>query len=254
MNRSFEYITNLEYRLKAATAEIRAFKSGEKYMQMEADYRKELHFLERKIRKMEEELSRARRETVRVRNQWFEIFEDLQKEFERKLAAMKKENKCMEKRALEAERQRDAALDKVKEQRHRIYEIETELEEEKGKNLKLKAQINRDYENSSIPSSKSVKQKRISNSREKTGRKPGGQPGHKGHCRKKQVPTKEPVLLPPPQQVLEDPDFKKSSKTIKKQLINVWYLMSRNTMQMFIIIPRPGNVSMQIFLPVLLMM
>jgi hypothetical protein len=109
----------------------------------------------------------------------------------------------------------------VADQRRRNYELETELEDEKGKNLKLSAQLNRDYENSSIPSSKGTSHKKISNSREKTNRRPGGQPGHKGYCRKKQVPTAEPVLLPPPQEVLEDPDFKKTSKTIIKQLVNI---------------------------------
>lgn len=221
MNGSFEYTTALEYKLKAANAEILAFKTGKKYKQMETEYQKKVRFLERKIRKLEEELTRAHRETVTVRSQWFEVFEDLQKEFERKLAAMEKEKEQLEKRALKAECRLASALDKITEQRHRIYGLETDLEEEKGKNLKLRSQINRDYENSSIPSSKSRKTKKISNSREKTGRKPGGQPGHKGHCRKKQEPTKEPVLLPPPQKVLEDPDFKKTSRTIKKQLINI---------------------------------
>ncbi len=46
-------------------------------------------------------------------------------------------------------------------------------------------------------------------------------PGHEGHCRKKQVPTGEPVLLTPPQEVLENPDFKKTSKTIAKQMVNI---------------------------------
>lgn len=105
-------------------------------------------------------------ETVTVRSQWFEVFEDLQKEFERKLAAMEKEQ--LEKRALKAECRFASALDKITEQRHRIYGLETNLKEEKGKNLKLRAQINRDYENSSIPSSKSRKPKKISNSRKKT--------------------------------------------------------------------------------------
>ena len=59
----------------------------------------------------------------------------------------------MEKRALLAEKQRDDALDKAKEFRLKFYETAAELEEEQGKNLKLHAQINRDYENSSIPSS-----------------------------------------------------------------------------------------------------
>lgn len=221
MNSSFEYITTLEYRLKAAEAKIRAFKSGEKYIRMQEEYLKELHSLERKIRKLEDELSRAHSETVSVRNQWFEIFEELQKECARKLSALQKELEQMEKRAIEAERQRDAALDKVTQQRQKIYALETALEEEKGKNLKLRAQINRDYENSSIPSSKAICRKKISNSREKSGRKPGAQPGHPGHGRKKQIPTTEPVLLPPPREVLEDPDFKKTSKTIVKQLVNI---------------------------------
>lgn len=81
--------------------------------------------------------------------------------------------------------------------------------------------MSRDYENSSIPSSKTIRHKKISNSREKSGRKPGAQPGHPGHGRKKQIPTAEPILLPPPREVLDNPDFKKTSKTIIKQLVNV---------------------------------
>jgi hypothetical protein len=221
MNRSFEYTTALEYRLKAATAELNAFKSGDKYVQMEQQRLKEVRRLEREVSRLKKELADARSETVTVRNQWFEIFERLQKECDRKVEAAKKETARMEKRALKAEQQLDKALEKVADQRRRNYELETELEDEKGKNLKLRAQLNRDYENSSIPSSKGTGHKKISNSREKTDRSPGAQPGHKGHCRKKQVPTAEPVLLPPPQEVLEDPDFKKTSKTIVKQLVNI---------------------------------
>ena len=131
----------------------------------------------------------------------------------------------MEKRALKAEKQRDDALNKVKELQHQFYETAVRLEEEQGKNLKLRAQINRDYENSSIPSSKTLRKKKITNSREKTGRKPGGQPGHKGHCRKKQEPTRSAVLLPPPEIVLEDNSFKKTSKTIIKQRVGIRMLL-----------------------------
>lgn len=129
--------------------------------------------------------------------------------------------RTMEMPALKTEKQRDDALDKVKELRIQFYETAAKLEEEQGKNLKLQAQANRDYENSSIPSSKAVRQKKITNSREKTGRRPGGQPGHKGHCRKKQEPTQPAVLLPPPDEVSEDSNFKKTAKTIIKQLISI---------------------------------
>lgn len=221
MNHSFEYITTLTYRLKAATTEVMAFRSGEKYMRMQEEYLKELRYLERRIKKLEEQVSAAHVETVTVRNQWFEVFEEQQKDFEKKLNFSKKLNKQLEKRALKAECQLDDLRNKVTAQRHEIYDLKTQLAEEKGKNLTLRAQMNRDYENSSLPSSKSIKNKKISNSREKSGKKPGGQPGHKGHCRKKQMPTKEPILLTPPQEVLDDPDFKKTSKTIVKQLVGI---------------------------------
>lgn len=221
MNISFEHVSILEYRLKAAQAEIKAFKSGEKYVQMERAFLKAIRALERRNQQLEAELARAHHEIITVRNQWFAVYEDLEKEHAKELNSAEKRHVHMERRALKAERRLDEALNKIKVQRQRLYELETELEEEKGKNLKLKAQINRDYENSSIPSSKTFRHKKICNSREKSGRKPGGQPGHKGHGRKKQVPTTEPILLPPPQKVLDDPDFKKTSKTIIKQLINI---------------------------------
>lgn len=42
---------------------------------------------------------------------------------------------------------------------------------------------------------------------------------------KKQIPTSEPVLLMPSQEILDDPDFKKTSRTIVKQLINIRLVM-----------------------------
>lgn len=225
MNHSFEYTTTLEYRLKAATVELVAFKSGKKYVQMQAANQKVVRSLERQIRVLKEEIRQSHREAVTARNQWFQIFEELQAESDRKQAEFEKEKKQLKEKIVKVELQRDAALDKVTEQRHTIYELGTELEEEKGKNIKLRAQINRDYENSALSSSKSIKNKKISNNREKTGKKPGGQPGHKGHCRKKQIPTTEPVLLPPPQEVLDDPDFKRTAKTIVKQQIGIRLLL-----------------------------
>ena len=65
-------------------------------------------------------------------------------EFEKMQKKTKQELQEMEKRALKAEKQRDDALDKVKELQHQFYETAVRLEEEQGKNLKLRAQINRD--------------------------------------------------------------------------------------------------------------
>ena len=211
----------LQCRLKAAQAEVAAFKSGKKYQDMQEMHRKEVESLECVIRQLKEELAQAHKDLKANTDHWFEVFGDLKKEYLKREAALMKQLGQMEKRAFRAEGERDEGKDKIKQQRLKIYELETALEKEKGKNSRLKAQLGHDHENSSIPSSKGIRRKKITNSREKTGKKPGGQPGHEGHCRKKQEPTRPPVLLDPPQEVLEDPDFKKTAKTLVKQLVNI---------------------------------
>lgn len=220
MNSSFECISILQYRLKAAENQIAAFKSGKKYIQMESHYQSIIRKQEARIKALEKEVERAHAETVTVRNHWIEVTDDLDKEYRKKLSKTEKALEKMEKRALNAERQRDDTLDKLKEERLEKYRLGAKLEEEKGKNKKLTAQLNHNYENSSIPSSMSMNRKKISNSREKTGRKQGAQPGHKGYGRKKHTPTKV-VNLPVPEEILNDPDFKKTKKTITKQVVGI---------------------------------
>ena len=212
-------------RLKAAQTRNKELESGERYVRLKELHQKECRGYGSRILELQKEAADAHKETIRVRNYWFQVLEDMLLEFEKMQKKTKQELQEMEKRALKAEKQRDDALDKVKELQHQFYETAVRLEEEQGKNLKLRAQINRDYENSSIPSSKTLRKKKITNSREKTGRKPGGQPGHKGHCRKKQEPTRPAILLPPPEIVLEDNSFKKTSKTIIKQRVGIRMLL-----------------------------
>ena len=217
---TYDHIT-LMCRLKAAQRRNKELESGERYIQLEELHQKEYNVYEHKIEKLKKELADAHKETIRVRNYWLQVLEDMLREFEKAQKRSAQELRKMEIRALNAEKQRDDALDKAAVFRHQFYEAASRLEEEQGKNLKLRAQINRDYENSSIPSSKAVRRKKITNNREKTGRKPGGQPGHKGHCRKRQEPTQPVILLPPPEEVLEDCAFKKTARTIVKQMVSI---------------------------------
>lgn len=220
MNNSFDYISNLQYCLKATEKQLQAFRSGERYVRITQERQKTIRAYERQIQELKRELAQARRETVSVRDMWFRVFEDLEAEQERELDRLRCLPKKMEERAIQAEAQRDTARDKVTRQRRQIYELETELEKERGKNLELTAQLNRDYENSSLPSSMTAKKKNISNSREKTWRRPGGQPGHTGHSHRKQAAT-ETIRFMPPQEVPEDQDFKKTKKTIVRQVIGI---------------------------------
>ena len=110
--------------------------------------------LERMLKERDQEICRCHQETIRVHNYWFEVFEDMQKEHLREIKKLQAEKKALEQRALKAERECDELYDKKKELLHKLYDVLTQLEDEKGKHQKLTAQINRDYENSSIPSSK----------------------------------------------------------------------------------------------------
>jgi hypothetical protein len=101
-----------------------------------------------------------------------------------------------------------------------LYTVKTELEEEKEKNRKLFAQLNRNYENSSIPSSQNPNRKKIKNSRETTGRKQGAQPGHKGHGRKRLKPTNE-IEIKPPEEYLDSSRYYPTGKIIRKQVVNI---------------------------------
>ena len=160
MNASFDIITSLQYQLKAANAELLAFRSGKKFIQMEAEHHKKTKHFETIIKELKSGLAKSHADIVSIRDQWFEIFEELQKEMEKERKEYEKKLKAMEQRALRAEKQRDESLDKVTRQRHKIYETETALEEEKGKSLKLEALLHHNYENSSLPSSMSVKRKK----------------------------------------------------------------------------------------------
>jgi len=219
-NAQSEFIWSLKLQVRSLTNQVEAFKSGSRYQRMISDIRALERELEQQKKSYENELSHAHAQTVTVRNMWFRVFEDLQKEHKAELTDRDRMIASLQKRILEVERQRDEALTKVTEQRKELYNVKTELEEEKGKNLKLKAQINRDYENSGVPSSMSPNHKKIPNSRKSTERKPGAQPGHKGHPRKRQEPTRT-VFLPPPEEIASDPDFKKTEKTIRKQVVNL---------------------------------
>jgi hypothetical protein len=217
---NFEFITNLQYKVKSLTSQVQSFESGEKYISMRLECERRLAAKAREIAKLKSDLAGAHRQTVTMRTNRMQVFEDLSKEHQKELCKKDRIIKTLEARLLATQRQLDDAKDKLRDKNVELYQVKTELEEQKGANLQLKAQINRDYENSSIPSSQKPNHKKISNNREATGRKPGGQPGHEGHRRKRHTPT-DCVHIPAPEQYVRNDEYKPTGRVISKQMVNI---------------------------------
>ena len=220
MKMNFEYMTYLQYKNKSLETQVKYFQSGEKYIQMNQTFQSILAVERRENKVVKAELAKANLTIVRNRNHWFQVFEDMEKEHQKEIAAKDRKIKELEKELLKTQQERDEEKAKAKERNLKIYEVETKLEEQQGINAKLTAQLNQNHENSSYSSSAKPHRKKIKNSREKTGRKPGGQIGHQGHGRTKQEPTNT-VLLSPPEEYLDSTKYIKTGKIITRQITNI---------------------------------
>ena len=216
---SYDIVT-FECRIKALRQRVKELESGEKYVRIHEEHRKDMDALKREVQELKSALAEAERRAVRVRNELLDAMDDVQEECKKELHKKDVLYKKLEARAIKAEQQRDEALNKLKEMRDKYAVLSQKLEESEGKNKKLLTQLNHNFENSSIPSSKAVIHKKIPNNREISGKKPGAQSGHPHHERKKQTPTRL-IQLPASDEILQNPDFRKTKKEIVKQLVNI---------------------------------
>ena len=218
MRNDYVTMSDLQYTIVNLRRQLEAFQSGSKYIQMQKAYDDMLRSEERIIRALKRELSQVRAQVVDVRNKWFQTCEDVLEEKEKLRKEKDTQIEKLKQRVLEVEHQRDEALDKLKEKTAAFYETGAQLEEEREKNRLLQSRLNKDYTNSSNPSSTNPNHKTIPNSRDKTGRSPGGQPGHDFHGRKKLEPTQS-VEVAAPAEYLDPERFKATGRIIHKQLI-----------------------------------
>lgn len=211
---------SLSYQLKAAQRELSAFRSGEAYGKLRADYEniiREQNALIKKLRQERDDFSFSRK---KITNQWMDVLEDVQKEHEKEIGKLKKV--IAELVDLVASlKNRNAQLDEKRKQAlGNYYETAAKLEEAQGLIVKLTAQVNHNYENSSLPSSKCINRKKITNNREKTGRKPGAQPGHPHHPRKPMKP--ETVVEVKTEEIFQDSSrYIPTGKIISRQVIGI---------------------------------
>ena len=197
-NREYFLTTSLSCQLKTARRELAGFRSGEIYQKLRADYEgiiREQNLTIKELRRERDEFSFSRR---RITKQWMDVLEDIQKEHEKETEKLKKAIAELLDMIVSLKNRNGELDEKRKKALSDYYETAVKLEEAQGLILKLTAQVNHNYENSSLPSSKCIKRKKITNNREKTGKKPGAQVGHPHHPRKPmqadqvvEIPTEE---------------------------------------------------------------
>ena len=216
----FENAFALRLRLRAAERRVRELESGGAYAELKARASSLQREYEAEVKKLKRELGSSRRSNSKMVKCWFEVFEQVERERDEAVGHAMKSVARMEERALRAERQRDEAVDELTAERRRSREKDAEIEELKGRVAKLTAQVNRDFENSSLPSSaQGPARKKIPNAREATGRKPGAQPGHPHHPRKRPEPTRTVVLDDPPE-FEADPDLYRTEASVSKVVVS----------------------------------
>lgn len=219
MNNQSERLWFLELRNKALRNRLASFRSGEAHVRLRNEYESVIREKDKKIHDLEWELSMARSQVVDNRNRWFEVYEDVEKENERAIKGKDKKIKELEERVVRAERQRDDALDRLAQLRDKYCGLNSRNEELEGLVKKLTAQVNKDFENSSVPSSgQGAGRKKIPNTRTKTGRRRGGQKGHEGH-RLTQTKATERHRLPDPKEFVDDPAYYATGETVRRQKI-----------------------------------
>ena len=187
-DRKYFFTTSLSYQLKAARRELADFRSGEVYRKLRADYEKIIRERDQTIKKLQKELDALSFSRREITSQWMDVLEDVQKEHEKEVKKLKKTIAELLDMIVSLKKRNEELDEKRKKALSAYYETAVKLEEAQGLIQKLTAQVNHNYENSSKPSSKCINRKKITNNREKTGKKPGAQAGHPHHPRKPMKP------------------------------------------------------------------
>lgn len=215
-----ESLSALRLRNRALSRRVRELESGGAYAELRARMSSLQREYEAKIKGLKRELGSARRSNSKMAKCWFEMFEQVERERDEAVGHATESVRRMEGRALTAERRVDELMDAATADRRRIREPGAEVAELKGMNARLAAQVNRDFENSSLPSSaQGPARKRIPNTREATGRRPGAQPGHPHHPRRRPQPTRTVVLDDPPE-FEADPDLYRTEASVSKVVVS----------------------------------
>ena len=184
MDNYFEMYMSLRCEVKALKQTVKEFKSGKRYLKLQADQHRVIAGYMKEIKKLKDELASAHAETVTVRNTWAEDNYALYDECQAKIRKKDERIRRLEDEVWLAKKAGDDKAVALKiEYEDRLYEKDCIIDKLKNELAHANALLGRDSTNTSIPTSQTPagKEKRRPNSREKSGKPKGGQPGHEKH-------------------------------------------------------------------------
>ena len=180
----FEQCMALRCEVKAQAQIIKEFKSGKRYLKLQADQHRVIEGYVKDIRKLRLELADAHAQIVSTRNTWADDYYALYDEYQAEIRKRNEKIRNLEDDVWKAKKEGDDKLSaKEQEYENRLYEKDCIIDKLKNELAYANALLGRDSSNTSLPTSQTPvgKEKRIPNSREKSGRAKGGQPGHPKH-------------------------------------------------------------------------
>lgn len=191
MDSLFSEFTTLQYQNKAMRQELEAFRNGERYKKLQADYNKVAAGYIKEISRLKKELAKAHAATVTVRNIWFEECDSDWKKYQAELNKKEQEIRKLEDKNFEILKTSDdriAAI--IKDYEGQLAEKDAVINELSARLAHAQALLLRDSTNTSTPTGQTLpwKDKHIPNSRRNTGRPKGGQLGHERHILEKPEP------------------------------------------------------------------
>lgn len=230
----YDKYTYMQYHIQNLEKKIASYESAAEYSKMQESNRRMRRYYEREISRLQKELQKAIADLKKIRDMWFDVFEDMLKEQEKREAGYQRKLEAEQEKTRKALEKVEKLENELKEQMRATVEERAEKIETREKLDGLKAQMGQGFENSSIPSSKDMFRGKVTNNREETTRHPGGQIGHKGHRRKSYSELKviETIVLPVADEIADNPDYRltKNVKIHKKvdfvdgQLVSIDYV------------------------------
>ncbi len=184
MNASFLRESSLQMENRALQKRLEAHQSGEVIQKLREEYRGVIARKDQEIKRLLAENADLREQSHSIRDLWMDTCEDIWNQNQRIIDRQNKEIEKLNQRIWEVIKNGDDRVKEVTDSYEAILaEKDKKIEELENQLAHLMAIMNHDGTNTNLPTAQTPigKTKVIPNSREKSDKKKGGQPGHERH-------------------------------------------------------------------------